>query len=140
MYCKNCGNNVADGLTRCDVCGAEMTVNETSYEETAIDTAPAKNPGKVLGIIALVVSILSVVTVFICNGACTFFIPAIFAIAGIILGIVGMVVSKKAGYKNGLALFGLILSIIGLILIPISVLLNLFVITPLIQQLMNELS
>ena len=24
MYCKNCGNTVADGLTHCDVCGAEI--------------------------------------------------------------------------------------------------------------------
>lgn len=54
-------------------------------------TAPATDPGKTLGIVGLVLSILG----------CT-------SLIGLILSIVALNKSKKAGYKNGIALAGII--------------------------------
>ncbi len=56
MYCKNCGNNVADGLAYCDICGAELNAEPnadvTSYEESIVESVPAVDPGKTLGIVS----------------------------------------------------------------------------------------
>jgi hypothetical protein len=56
------------------------------------------NPGKTMGIIALVLSILP------------------FQLIGIILGFVALSQSKKAGQKNGFALAAIIIGFIGLII------------------------
>jgi hypothetical protein len=57
--------------------------------------APA-NPGKTMGIVALVLSIIGV------------------HLIGIILGFVGLNQSKKAGQKNGFAVAGIIIGFIGI--------------------------
>ena len=61
------------------------------------NTAVAENPGKTLGIVALIAS---------------FFI----SLLGLILGIVALNQSKKAGFKNGPAKAAIILSIIFMVL------------------------
>ncbi len=61
------------------------------------NTAVAENPGKTLGIVALIAS---------------FFI----ALLGLILGIVALNQSKKAGFKNGPAKAAIILSIIFMVI------------------------
>lgn len=67
--------------------------------------APAPVPGKTLGIVALVVAIF-------------------FNVIGLILGIVALVQSRKAGYKNGFAvaaiIVGAVLTIVAII-VTISV-------------------
>lgn len=58
---------------------------------------PAKDPGKIMGILSII-------------------FPFIFlGLVGLILGIIGRVQSKKAGFKNTPALIGIILSIIAII-------------------------
>jgi len=68
-------------------------------------TAPNTYPGKTLGIVGLVLS-------------CIFFV-GISVLVGLILSIVALVQSRKAGYKNGPALAGIIISgaliVIGII-------------------------
>ncbi len=62
--------------------------------------APAPvNPGKTMGIVALVLSIIGL------------------HLIGIIVGFVGLNQSKKAGQKNGFAVAGIVIGFIGLILV-----------------------
>ena len=62
-------------------------------------SAPAQDPGKTMGIVGLVLSFLGCLS-----------------IVGLILSIVAFNKSKKAGYKNGLALAGIIVGAIVLVL------------------------
>jgi len=62
----------------------------------ATSPAPA-NPGKTMGIVALVLSIVGV------------------HLVGIIVGFIGLNQSKKAGQKNGFAVAGIIVGFVGLI-------------------------
>lgn len=61
--------------------------------------APGQDPGKTMGIVGLVLSFLGCLS-----------------IVGLILSIVAFNKSKKAGYKNGLALAGIIVGAIVLVL------------------------
>jgi len=82
----------------------EMPTPSVMPVQPAQPTQPAVNPGHGLGVAALILA---------------FFISPL----GIILGIVGLLKSKKAGFKNGLALAGIIigaLSLIGTILLVSS--------------------
>jgi uncharacterized membrane protein len=68
------------------------------------NAAVAENPGKTLGIVALIAS---------------FFV----SILGLILGIVALNQSKKAGFRNGPAKAAIILSIIFMVLTVIGIVL-----------------
>lgn len=71
--------------------------------------APAgENPGKTLGILSLVFSLLGL------------------GLVGLILGIVGLKKSKTAGMGNGLAIAGLIIGIINIIVVSIFIALAIF--------------
>jgi hypothetical protein len=63
----------------------------------------SENPGHGLGIASLIVSILGV------------------GLVGIILGVIGLNKSKKAGQKNGLAIAGIILGALNLVVVTIVV-------------------
>lgn len=56
------------------------------------------NPGKTMGIVSLVLSIIGI------------------HLIGIIVGFVGLNQSKKAGQKNGFALAGIIVGFVGLVI------------------------
>jgi len=60
-------------------------------------TPVADNPGKTLGIVSMILSIIGL------------------GLVGVILALIGMSKSKKAGQKNGFALAGLILGILNII-------------------------
>jgi hypothetical protein len=68
----------------------------------AAPAAPV-NPGKTMGIVSLVLSIIGI------------------HLIGVILGFVGLSQSKKAGQKNGFALAGIIIGFIGLVLGVIAI-------------------
>ena len=59
--------------------------------------APATDPGKTMAIIAVILPFVG------------------FGLVGLILGIVAKVKSKKAGYKNTLALVAIIISIVAIV-------------------------
>lgn len=87
-----------------------MTEYNATPTPPAYDSAsPAVNPGKTLGIVGLILGIVG------------FFIAFLAPIAGIIVSILGLNKSKKVGQKNGLALAGIIVSIIALIVNIIAV-------------------
>lgn len=67
----------------------------------AYSSAPAApvNPGKTMGIVSLILSIIGI------------------HLIGIILGFVGLSQSKKAGQKNGFAIAGIIIGFIGMALL-----------------------
>ena len=128
MICKVCGTEV-DAGNACAVCGtmaeaAEMEVVETvetvETVECECEAAPAKNPGKVLGIVALILGILAILLSLMCSclgcflggSLCVSLLnPSLLVgIGGLICGIIGSKKSKAAGFKNTLALVGTILS------------------------------
>ncbi|MBQ6570563.1 MAG: DUF4190 domain-containing protein [Clostridia bacterium] len=73
---------------------------------------PTSYPGKGLGIASMVIGIVSLVAV------CSF--GGYTGIVGLILGAVALSQSKKAGYNNGMAVAGLVLSIIAVSLLVLG--------------------
>lgn len=76
--------------------------NPVPYANQNGAPAPA-NPGKTLGIVGLVLGVVGFVVMFLAP------------IAGLIVSIIGLSKSKKAGQKNGLAIAGIIVSSVALI-------------------------
>lgn len=78
----------------------------TDTPAPAVNPAPAAplNPGKTMGIISLVLSIIGL------------------HLIGVILGFIGLSQSKKAGQKNGFALAGIIIGFIGMALFLVFIL------------------
>ena len=148
MKCKICGSEVAEGLRFCNECGAEVEMPKVAEPAPVVDPAPnpesapeqsqpeqpQKNPGKGLGIAALIIGIASWLVLSPLYCGCSFmslgFIPAILEIilgvVGLILAIIGMKKSKAVGMKNVMAVIGLILGILhivgGVAMIVISIL------------------
>ena len=129
MYCSKCGNDVANGLTYCDVCGAELGGDAYDFDEP-MNISPANDPGKTLGLVSMICGISSIVLSFSC---CLQFIPVIGSlvsalsflalpggIAGLITGIIGSKKSSAYGCENGKAKIGIITSIASLVLGVIS--------------------
>ena len=78
--------------------GAPQAPQAPQYGATPGYAAPAENPGKTMGIVGFVLSFLGCLS-----------------IVGIILSIVALNKSKKAGYSNGLALAGIIVGALVLV-------------------------
>ena len=145
MFCKNCGAQLSEGAAFCPNCGTAVVkeVAEPVYQQPAepqqpvysqpaepqqpvyqqpvyqpvVNGAPRSNPGKGMGIAALIMGIVS---------CCFFWIPyfniicLMMSIAGLILSIIGLKKSKSAGASVGVSVAGLVLSIVGLVLSSIS--------------------
>jgi len=112
MICKNCGTDVAEGFAYCTNCGAQLEASQpaAAVSEPAVRQT-AEDPGKTLGIVSLILGILSLV-----SGG----FPAA-SVVGIILGNMAKKKSAEAGFANGSANIGVILSIIGLVVFVIVV-------------------
>ena len=103
----------------------QQPVYQQPVYQPVVNGAPRSNPGKGMGIAALIMGIVS---------CCFFWIPyfniicLMMSIAGLILSIIGLKKSKSAGASVGVFVAGLVLSIVGLVLSSISclVLLGLF--------------
>ena len=76
--------------------------NPVPYGQQNGSPAPV-NPGKTLGIVGLVLGVVGFVVLF------------LGPIAGLIVSIIGLTKSKKAGQKNGFALAGIIVSAVALL-------------------------
>ena len=104
MFCKNCGKEIDDNATVCPYCGVQTNAASTAAAATAVSEEKKVNG---LGIGAFIVSLLS------------FGFGFIFAIVPIIalgLSIGGMVKRKKCNACNGMAVAGLVLSIISTVI------------------------
>ena len=100
MFCKNCGKEIDDKAVVCVHCGV-------ATEGAATAAAPVEDKKvNALGIAGVIVSFFSL-------GLGIYFCIA--SIVGLVLSIVGMVQSKKCTL-NGFAIAGLVLGIISLII------------------------
>ncbi|MGN1060554.1 MAG: zinc-ribbon domain-containing protein [Candidatus Coproplasma sp.] len=95
MFCKNCGKEIDDNADVCIYCGKK--VDKTVGGERKVNG---------FGIAGFVIALLSLwLGTFYC----------IAPIVGLVLSIVGMSMSKKCNSCNGLAIAGLVISIISLV-------------------------
>ena len=133
MFCPNCGAQNADNVPFCANCGSRIEgqapaapayhaapaypsaptyPNAPAYGAApvapAYGAAPATVPGKGLGIASMVVGIISLVLF------CTTWIAMACAIVGAVLGGIAVKKAKDVGMKNGMAVAGLVCSIIAL--------------------------
>ena len=146
MICKFCGAELADGTDVCPECGGVLSEFDTVVLESVPEKKPSK-AGKVLGIVSFVLGLLSflggIVTCVagvggsligsLCSLGCcgsflglpTGILAAIFAIAGLVCGIVGVVLLAKKGGKKILAVLGIVFSVLGFLGVVLSVVLTL---------------
>jgi len=131
MKCSFCGNEIDDGATFCNVCGAAVTSPAAEeLEETPIDAtkeaAPAPKKSKtplILAIVSLALSVfvcmLMVVplglqdvikTLFSTDAGLLLWVP--FVVAALALSVTSLTMVKKAAHKKPV----LIMSIIGIVL------------------------
>ena len=101
-YCSKCGNEITTGQKFCSNCG-----NNDEPVKTTKSKKEKTNSG--LNIAAFVVSLVSLLT---CGTI---------SLVSLILSIVGLATSKKKNAKPGLAIAGLVLSIIQLIFFILAI-------------------
>lgn len=131
MFCKNCGAQITDGALFCTNCGASVAeppvqpvqqpvapvyqqpVYQQPIYQQPVYQQPVSNSGRGMGVAALVMGIVS---------CCLFWIPYVntvcllMCIAGIILSSISMKKARAAGVSAGIAVAGLVVSIVGLVL------------------------
>jgi cytochrome c biogenesis factor len=112
MKCTSCGVELAENATSCPTCGAVVVVSATP-------TAPiAEKQTNVMAIVGFIISLVSLFW----NG---YFICSILAI---IFSAVGLNKVKTANSGKGLAIAGLVIGIVGIVLsfVAASLLLRMF--------------
>ena len=122
IICKACGCQFDSGEF-CPNCGSRIepvVAQAPVYEAPVAPVQAASDPGKVKGIIALIMGILSLVNWCSCGAG------IVFAIVGMILGSSGKSASEAAGFENKLAGTGKTLSTVGLILGILGIVLLIF--------------
>ena len=106
---------------------------EAEVTETPVVEAPAQKKSNVLAILALVCGILGII--FNC---CCIWLSIPFAIAALILALVAP--KKDGGKMDGMALAGLILGIVGIVFFGFNLILTIIgASTGLLEELMDEL-
>ena len=111
MFCKNCGTECSNSAF-CPNCGTKV---EEITQVPPESTMEIENPGKGKGIASMILGIASLVLVL--GGSCPFFFPFALAsaIVSAVLSRVSLNASAEAGFTNGPAKAGKILSLIGII-------------------------
>ena len=134
MYCKNCDNNVADGLSFCDACGADL--NADALADFNVDNVPPYISKKITSNKLSIVSVIFGISSLVLNSSwCLSGFPIIglafwilsalalpSAITGLITGIISNKKSKPTGMKNPKDITGIITSVCSTI-IALSILL-----------------
>ncbi|MCL2634793.1 MAG: hypothetical protein FWD34_09810 [Oscillospiraceae bacterium] len=136
--CSSCGSQIELGVAQCPNCGIEIKEDvqpqftQQPPPQTIIinNTKPASPPGKGLAIAAMILGIVSLLSLpggivgdFIIPGSGFVFgfFGLVGAIVGLVLGVIGMKKMKDAGAPTGMALAGIIMCGILLALNLISV-------------------
>lgn len=119
-FCQNCGNQMEDTAAVCTACGtpangvaqaapaAPVAPQPQYYAAPQMPYAVPKIPGKGMGIASMVLGIICLALF------CIPYIALPCAIIACALGGAGLAKSKKCGAKNGVAVAGLVCSIIAL--------------------------
>ncbi len=110
MICRNCNAQNPDNAVQCSNCGAPLTVAQPMYQQPQqpMYMQPASVPGKGLGIASMVLGIISLACF------CLWYVAIACALIGVVLGGVGIAKAKQVNAKNGMAVAGLVCSIISL--------------------------
>ena len=113
MFCKNCGEQITDGALFCTNCGASVAeppvqpaqqpvapayqqpVYQQPVYQQPVYQQPVSNSGRGMGVAALVMGIVS---------CCQFWIPSGIAVAGLVVSIVGLVLSFLFFFIYGAAI------------------------------------
>ena len=127
MFCPNCGAQNADNVAFCASCGGKLGAEQPVvqqpvyqapvqpvYQQPVYQQKPAAVPGKGLAITGMVLGIVSLVLF------CVLYISIPCAIVGAVLSGVALKKAKDAGMKNGMAVAGLVCSLIALGICVIS--------------------
>ena len=112
MNCSFCGAELENGSSFCGVCGSCIS----ELEPSANFGPKPKKSGFSLGIISMILGILAWILFFPCSCCAytsifTSSLSTISAISSLIIAIIGIKKASSAGWKNKLAIVGLILSI-----------------------------
>lgn len=122
MFCSKCGSSLNANGT-CPVCSTPVC--DPINPQIIFEQPPApSNPGKGLGIAAMILGIVSLVLSTVCICTCSYFAPIMggfVGLIGLILAIMGKSKSKAAGCSNGMATTGLILSLVSLLIVIVFV-------------------
>ena len=110
MKCTNCGAESIADEKFCYVCGAELP-QEAVVAEGVVET---KDPGKVFGLISMILGIVGLALSVIC---CTYgaYLASPMGIAAIVLGVIGNTKSRSAGFENKQGKLGLILGVVAIV-------------------------
>ena len=104
MFCKNCGKEIDDKALVCPYCGVQV---DASKAEVATSSAKEETRVNGLGIAGFAVGLASL-------GLGVFFVIASIIALGLSIG--GMIKRKSCNSCNGLAVAGLVISIISTVL------------------------
>ena len=105
-FCKNCGTQLDDNYKVCPNCGQPVTAQPAEQGAAPVVAEEPKGPWKVFAILGLVFGIVGLVLSWANVGG------LLISVAGLVFSILG----KKSVSKHGVAVAGLILSIIALAL------------------------
>lgn len=105
MFCRNCGNQLDDKAIMCPHCGVFLDEREAKKFTKPVESEGKRVNG--LGIAAFVVGLASL-------GLGEYFL--IVSIVAFVLGIVAVVKRKNYTSCNGLAIAGLVISIVSILI------------------------
>lgn len=104
MFCKNCGQQIADQAVFCVHCGAATDAASALNVQQAV---PAKRTNG----FAIAGFVLTLIGLF-----CGYYTYDIVPLLGLIFSIVGLVKSKEYGSGRGLSIAGIVISLASIVL------------------------
>ena len=127
MKCVACNAEISADAKFCPVCGVEIEEAVTPPETENI--APAKDRGKFFGTLSVIFGAVSFFFGILLPSGCLSGICAILgdipfvimSLISIVFGVIGRMISGKAGRKNPRATAGLVLGISGIAFIAMAV-------------------
>ncbi len=125
MFCHNCGTQINENQSNCTNCGALLNPQNASLQpqhELSYATEKTQEKEKIQGITGLAVTsmVLGIVSLVL---FCVAWLAIICAIIGACLGGVALSKAKRAGIKSGMAVAGIVCSVIALGLLIVYVIL-----------------
>lgn len=105
MFCPKCSSNIPDNAVHCPNCGAALSSNNAVQVQNQFGDTE-KQGGMGFGIASMVLGILSIL----CS-CCFYYLSIPLSIVGLILGAIAV---HKKNRGRGMAIAGLVLSIISL--------------------------
>ncbi|MBQ7379478.1 MAG: hypothetical protein IJW70_07380 [Clostridia bacterium] len=133
MKCSYCDTELTENELTCPNCGKSVNENEAPVaeenESNSAEVVAQENPGKKLGIVAMILGIASVALFLIgflgccCTYGISILITGVIALAAavvaLVLSIKAKSKSKAAGQKNAFAIVGLICSLCSIVFVVV---------------------